>query len=296
MALKVEDRLELLQDLIAEDADLENDESQKQRFDALMDSIQFDIANETQQALIQSWKGKPSLESLEKDLPILMAVANSGIRLQAKYEPQEPTEGEEEDEVFDYLKEDYVADRFLRLAAQLKAIADHNVPWYDKVVPGQTTNQRVREVYADQLSKFLKTSFGMEKQRWTWFGRLFDSKTEGETGFLDHDVNNRVADYVKAFRAAWRGDSTEQVFAEVTPDEFRSDVAGSRYDVISGDEADERDQRARERDESVINEADEMGSNRESLTVQHPGLAERLGISSAPEEAMSCVRVLNGQQ
>ena len=133
----------------------------------------------------------------------------------------------------------------------------------------------------------------MEKQKWTWLGRLFDSRTEGESGFLDHDVNNRIADYVKAYRAGWRVDTTNEVFADVTPEEFRTPVMGSSPDVISGAEADERDQRARAREESVINEAEEMGQNREKLTVQHPGLAERLGIATSPEEAVSCVRVLN---
>ena len=226
-------------------------------------------------------------------MPILKAVANSGIRLQAKYEPQQPTEGQTEGEAFDYLKEDYVADRFLRLAAQLKAVADHNVPWYDNIVPGQSMNQRVKRVYSEQLGQFLQASFGMEKQKWTWLGRLFDSRTEGESGFLDHDVNNRIADYVKAYRAGWRVDTTNEVFADVTPEEFRTPVMGSSPDVISGAEADERDQRARAREESVINEAEEMGQNRENLTVQHPGLAERLGIATLPEEAVSCVRVLN---
>jgi hypothetical protein len=187
----------------------------------------------------------------------------------------------------------HILKRFKLLAAQLKAMADHNVPWYDNILPGKSLNQQLRSKMKIGFSKFLKSSFQMEKQTWSWFGRMFDSRTESTTGFLDHDINNEVSDIVNGFKKGWKGESTGDVVDEVVPEEYQSPVAHSSLQVLEGEDADLRDQKARQRDAAVINDSAAMGANREQLSLTNPSVELKHGIRKMEPAPSSCVRLLN---
>lgn len=273
MATPIGRRLNLLEDIINENPNFTGKDSERMRFDAIVDSIQFSIINEAEQALIQSWKGEPDMNRLKNQLPTLDALVAARIRLSSEMDA-------------------HIVDRFIKLAAQLKAIAEQNIPWYDRVLPGRTMEQKVRSVYSEKLGEFLQTSFGMKRQAWSWFGRIFDSKTERQSGFSDQEINNQVGDLVNGWLSKWKNETHGEVVNDIVPGEFQTPVADSKPVVLNGAEADQLDAQARTRELEVVGDVRSMVNNRESLSVPNPGVRARLEGAGSPAVPGSCVRLL----